>query len=347
MLTCRKSRPRTIRRWLTFVLVHLPLATGCTSDAEVRQFVDLTFDTAFVVGGTPADTTLLRPLRIRPWVDGVVVIEGAAETRVTAIDASGEVRWTYDRPGQGPGELRIPRDAATTEGGDVFVMDRANAKVIHVSPEGEFVREARLPPVNRLLNGFVKLAPDEFLVMDQTGAGVIFRPWDEGKVARLELDYPASMPERASQMVAVAPGPEPGRWVAGMRFGPSWWFAHEVSSPLRHDLVHAPGYRAHAGMQSVGGGGVQAARYEGDRWFYGAVSISWDGDEIWVLTGGGIAVGDRRNDVLDVYDVEGRYLRSHRFPAEGSFLFHVKTGSRLYLLQLDPVPAIVALDLEA
>lgn len=308
-----------------------------------RVFHPVRWDT-IAIYGSPSDTVLMMPEGMRGWGDGVVVLD-SRYSRVTAFDGGGHLRWVYRATGQGPGELLRPSDAYTLSNGDVVVLDRYNLKVVTIDPEGQFVRERRLSELN--------FSPTFLLPSDETTAlavGVGLRP----SVLDIEKGTPVSS-IRLPLSEPVLPGfrsitygaSDATRevWVLGMRFGPDWWVG-------RNEEVFGPHSYVEEVLHQYAGQQVEIApntfimdpsSVDNPDTMMGPTGIAVDGDEVFMISGGSLTIPGVHRDRLDVYSIEGRYLRTHVIPVEASNL--VKNGSRFFFLRPEPYPQLLVLEM--
>lgn len=341
----RNRRQRLLRPIIVSLLLVVA-ACGSEPSEEGRRFASALADTLFVVGGTPADTTLLNPNTIRPWMDGVVVFETEG-SRLVAIDGRGSVRWTYSRTGQGPGELLGPVDGFADPDGVVTVLDYANRKFVRVSAAGRFQDEVRLPELSRLPWEVARVSDGEALVADNSTGQVRIVDIESGStVGSLDVPLPDTVPTRANRMVALDARLDQDSWVMGLKWGPMMWLGQGNRVIDEFSLVHQPGYRLPRPTIEVADGvRMPDPTTPAPVNARGATSISFDDAGIFVLTGGSIG-GDPStgaNDIIDVYGPNGSYERSYRLPVEA--FSHAKIGSTLFLMFLDPAPGILALRL--
>jgi DNA-binding beta-propeller fold protein YncE len=84
-----------------------------------------------------------RPIGVALLPDGGLVASDADNDLVLRLDAQGNVIWiagTGTRDGGSVG-FNVPSALATDAAGDVYVTDILNARVVELSPAGEFTRE--------------------------------------------------------------------------------------------------------------------------------------------------------------------------------------------------------------
>jgi len=342
----RPTGPDAVLRCAATLLTLL--AAGCQEPVPGRVFLDIRMDTAFLYGG-PADTVLLRMFDLEAFQDGVVATDNDSG-RIVFFGPTGEVRWLYERRGQGPFEINRPWDATESRDGTLYVLDANNLKLVELSADGEPLREERLPALTSIPWGIVEVSRGELLLMTGSSRGVRWRPWEGEETPLVPLSYPDTMPSRGLFIQLVySPGTADGRWVAGMLFGPRWWSVDEAGNVTHHDFINRPGYRQMGELVDAGGG-RQVMNTPFQRSSYGALSMAVDEDGVWVLSGGGLGVDDELpGSIIDIYDLHtGEYRHSIRTHEGGEARTSriAKRGRRLYLMFEDPATRILALDLE-
>lgn len=90
------------------------------------------------VGGKAA-----RPIGVAVVPDGGLVVSDAENHKVVRLDAQDNVVWTAGtgtRAGGAEG-FNVPGALAVDGGGDVYVVDTLNARVVELSPHGGFLRQ--------------------------------------------------------------------------------------------------------------------------------------------------------------------------------------------------------------
>lgn len=134
----------------------------CTDDLDhtVRKFTPegellLTLGTS----GKPSDTgatsvdfrTIVHegapfhfPTNLALAPDGSMYIsDGYGNARVHKFAPDGRLECSWGRPGDGPGEFRVPHGIAVDDQGTVYVADRENSRIQLFSPDGKYLTEWR------------------------------------------------------------------------------------------------------------------------------------------------------------------------------------------------------------
>jgi DNA-binding beta-propeller fold protein YncE len=84
-----------------------------------------------------------RPIGVAVLPDGGLLVSDADSHQVVHLDAQGGVVWTAGtgtRAGGAEG-FNVPGALAVDSGGDVYVVDTLNARVVELSPQGVFLRQ--------------------------------------------------------------------------------------------------------------------------------------------------------------------------------------------------------------
>ncbi len=95
------------------------------------------------------------------------------ETLIKVYDQNGKHVRSFGRKGQGPGEIGLPFYLGIFQGNKVVVNDRANAKFIFYSREGELLKEVPMGKYRSITR---------FKVDSEGNFYTIFGTFDEGKV---------------------------------------------------------------------------------------------------------------------------------------------------------------------
>jgi len=69
------------------------------------------------------------------------VSDGYINSRVAKYDRNGAWVKSWGEPGQGPGQFKLPHAIAVDAQGQVYVADRANARVQVFDSDGKFLRQ--------------------------------------------------------------------------------------------------------------------------------------------------------------------------------------------------------------
>ncbi len=126
-----------------------------------RVFLQESWDTVWTLSGSLSDTVFLHPLAVLA-VDSTVYVAEYGNGVVLAMDAAtGSVRWTAGRRGNGPREFIYPVLFKTADG-MLGVADARNQRISALSADGTFARETRaeLPSV---VIGVCQLGTDVFI----------------------------------------------------------------------------------------------------------------------------------------------------------------------------------------
>jgi len=320
--------------------------TGGAPPVRSRTTVQRSWEEVFQVGGGVQDTLLQSPTGLAADGNGVYVADPSAG-RVLRFDRAGQLVFAEGRPGGGPGEFRSLRDVEVDDRGLAWVLDRGNARITILGPDGRV--EGRLP-----LEGPARSADQ--LVPLPGGRGAVVVAYDrENPFARLTMDGRiadrfgppwkdfSSLEPLASQLVTAAGG---GRWVAAFGMGDGF-FVRDGGTWRggRHSYVESlpfPEVETRGRLSEDGTGRVEE-RIAEERPVFGALSASVTGDRLAVLFGGR---SPGRGRWLDVYSLpDGRYRGSYLLP---TYFEQVAIGGGLlYGLADDPAPRLAAYRLPA
>ncbi len=103
-------------------------------DAGQRELIERgLFDITRLVVGSEGDVYLLN--------------SGSKGDMVFAVDKTGQLRKSFARQGQGPGELERPAEMFLTVDGNIFVLDSIRGKIAIFNREGSCLGEIKSPPV--------------------------------------------------------------------------------------------------------------------------------------------------------------------------------------------------------
>jgi sugar lactone lactonase YvrE len=90
----------------------------------------------------PVDGMFNQPTDIAWNADGDMYIsDGYVNSRVAKIDRNGDWVKSWGEPGQAPGQFKLPHAIAVDARGQVYVADRANARIQVFDGDGKFLRQ--------------------------------------------------------------------------------------------------------------------------------------------------------------------------------------------------------------
>jgi hypothetical protein len=301
-----------------------------------RNVVAERWDTVFVAGGEHVQDTLFSGPHRVAIAGAVVVVGDRMVERVIGLDrATGAVKWSFGRPGGGPGEFRGISDIAVARSGMIWVLDFGNGRITVLAPDGEFygVKTLRQLPA----------PPAAILPLDDRAIGMSHgapSPFMEIGLDSLELrhsfplSWPDPVPDLANTRVSLAGG-SGDTWVSAFALGPGFtvW---DGGTPRHYTYrEHIPfAIRPSEELRAMGG---DSARN-------GAVSLEVIGEEIFMLFGGRPhrkAHPGEPTVWIDVYSLQGRYLRSYRLPFHAGGM--ATDGRTFYFLVTDDIPKLIAL----
>lgn len=349
------SLPLLKRNWVwkssvcaLFTLALLSLAChetgadepGVALDQETgpRVVVSERWDTVFVAGGDSVNDTLFAGPHLMAIADSVLVVGDGMIDRLVALDRrTGRVEWTFGGRGAGPQEFRGISDIAVTAEGTIWVLDFGNGRIARLTPDGEFLGvktlhhlaapPAKILPLTDRAIAMSHGAPEPFMEIEL----------DSFELRRaFPLAWPAPVPELANTRVALADGPG-STWISAFALGPGftvWGIGEPASHPYR-DLIP---FAIRPSME--------LRRMRADSARNGAVSLEIVGEEIHMLFGGRphrAAHPAEPTVWIDIYSLEGEYLRSYRLPFDTDGM--ATDGRTFYVTTTSDAgtPAVIAL----
>ncbi len=168
---------------LSLALLPLLLACGAAGEGGSVQdtgtrVLDVTVEKLFSVGGAEAQEEWeLFSGKIEVAIDGEgrLYVLDKIHDRVTAFTRSGEASTVLGRPGQGPGEFRMPMGIRAIGLDAVSIYDPGRSAFLHYSYNGDLLGDIRfegMPTLGRAVphpDGF--LAPGRFFARGETASG--------------------------------------------------------------------------------------------------------------------------------------------------------------------------------
>lgn len=121
----------------TLLALVLVAADAVPQDANVFKGTPLAGSRVTVVGRSLALGLIVGSATT---MDGSVLLVDRSVSRVFRITAEGTLAVTYGRPGDGPGEFRLPYRVAELSDGSVLVFDLGNGRFSEFSRDGKFVK---------------------------------------------------------------------------------------------------------------------------------------------------------------------------------------------------------------
>lgn len=140
------GRPLRIRGGFALLGAALPALLACADTspgATSRSFVDVSWDTTFLVGGQLQDSLLLIP-RLLAAGAGRIYVYDYGDSRLKAFNEAGAPLWMTGRSGAGPEEFGNPFDMDVGPDGDIWLVDAGNGRLTRVSDDGDFVSSISL-----------------------------------------------------------------------------------------------------------------------------------------------------------------------------------------------------------
>lgn len=142
------STCRTIRRSLLGggAVALLATVTACAGDGVGSEASDTAREPVvqdlYRIGSVQGDRwdSFSRVSSVAFDEDGRLYVLDADARRITVVDRDGSFLFAFGRPGDGPGELRQPREITVLPSGLIAVFDPGHRGVLIFSEEGEFLR---------------------------------------------------------------------------------------------------------------------------------------------------------------------------------------------------------------
>lgn len=295
---------------------------GCEDDnPHGRNFIPVTWEETVLVEGDPDNDSLLGlPRRVVPWDDRLVVLEQTPPF-VRVFDRRGELLWTHGTEGDGPGELRIAYDAAARSSDRLLVLDLEDYVVTELDSRGGLIRTFRL---GDQVSGFHMTVRDDTLLVGSTyPAGTGFVSLENPEATRWEpLAWADTLPPEARFYLLIQPAPR--GWVTAAKVGPGF-FLHD------RDTVR---YVPFIDPRPIQDGAVLVPEV-----LLSARALMVQDDSIFMLYGGRAAHPEgERPEIVDVYALDGAYLRSYRLPMPTVHLTRVEDS--FVAVVFDPAPSL-------
>ena len=118
------------------VWVRSDLAGGSTSTTSTANSMTYKLVTTTSFG----DGEFMAPRGIAVGQDGTVVVADSDAHQIVIFNNDGTVRQTIGTRGNGTGQFNEPRGVAIDANGNIFVADTWNARVVKLSPQGEWLK---------------------------------------------------------------------------------------------------------------------------------------------------------------------------------------------------------------
>lgn len=255
--------------------------------------------------------------------------------RVTAFDLQVRFMWTYSHPGGGPGELQSVGSTGCDKTGRAWIPDRSNGKVLVLRGDGSMQREMKVTESLRRLSPIG--SGTGWYSVNTTAAGAIASAFDSNGVRTRTIEAPAELRSlNLSQRESfVAATPDGGAVVAFSWASALYRLSPQAGVTLLHRGIETIQFPKTVAYQMPDGGPTMV-RIAPDA----TPATDWlftSGDTVFVTFGGRSA---DRGRIIDAYAAtSGRYLGSTRVPVQAQSV--ALSGNTLYVLILDPVPAIV------
>lgn len=295
-----------------------------TSDRQeaVRGFLETSWDTLFVIGGSLEDTLLLKP-RIFESGNEHLYVYDYFDDRLRAFDMSGGLTWTFGRSGEGPGEFSNAFDVEVGPRGNIWVVDAGASRITVVSPSGDLVRT--IPLAGAIVRDVIPLS-DRILVTPVSPNRPFWMAIDSMGATTVEGAFPDSTLRSAHwlhRQPQVDQIPSRGNWVAMIPNGNMFYVYQELELRCRGTLIEGEPL-------------PESSEADPPVW---AVAEAAADSSVYILAKGKT---EHSLQVIDIYSLSDcEYRNSVRLPRE----FNVMTvdDGRFFLEYEEPAPTIVGL----
>lgn len=287
-----------------------------------RRFLETSWDTLFVIGGSLEDTLLLKP-RIFESGNEHLYVYDYFDDRLRAFDMSGGLTWTFGRSGDGPGEFSNAFDVEVGPRGNVWVVDAGASRITVVSPSGELVRT--IPLAGAIVRDVVPLS-DRILVTPVSPNRPFWLAIDSTGATTVEGAFPDSTLRSAHwlhRQPQVDQIPSRGIWVAMIPNGNMFYVYQKLELRCRGTLIEGEPL-------------PESSEAEPPVW---AVAEAAADSSVYILAKGKT---EHSLQVIDIYSLSDcEYRNSMRLPRK----FNVMTvdDGRFFLEYEEPVPTIMGL----
>ena len=274
---------------------------------DERDLVPWEPEVLWARGGIEDDTVLFGPWSVRGAEGQVLVLDWGGH-RVRAFDlATGDVRWSFGRRGEGPGEFQNPVDMLPLADGRTVVWDTEVGRLTWVSEDGRLGKMLNVNTVSRP-NRFCELAGGTLVALHATQDAALSALTDRGTLDALgPLPWTTLTDLDALQRQAeFATGPG-GDCVFYLTQSTGFVRVDEEGFGVPHKYVEDMGpppvvIRENETTRSTRLGEYQLAVNAG----------FIRGGEVWLAFHG---LTPRAGRLIDVFDLEtGGYLRSYELP---------------------------------
>ena len=276
-----------------------------------------------------------QPALVRACGDGVLVLD-IGLTQVIRLSRELKVLWRFGREGMGPGEFRAPMDVTCDVTGRAWIIDAANSRITRLTSTGRLDTLVALDvPAQRLAvhpNGI------DYWTMGTNPTGlVVARKFNARDVSRVPT-LPEITKVDPLQTEGWLASTVDGGIVVSFRWSSTLYRvdgAGHLRAPIgAPEPIQFPRSREYA----VGSRGQnRMIRVDPDA-LEGSLQLSVADGIAYSLFGG---AGPLKGRVVDRYDlVRDRYVNSIELPF-APYGLGVAHGV-LYVLQVDPAPAIIA-----
>ena len=317
------------------LLSPLVLLSAVAADAQpTRRMADARPTVAFRIDDASGGV-LGQPALVRACGGGIIVLD-LGLTQVIRLSRELKVLWRYGREGSGPGEFRAPMDVACDAAGRAWIVDPANSRITRLTSSGRLDTLVALEvPAQRLAvhpngNDYWTMGTDPTSLIaarkfNARGVRRVPTPPEIAKVDPLQVEGWLASTGDGGIVVSF-------RWSSTLyRVDSAGHYKTPMTAP---EPIQFPRSREYA----VGSRGQnRMVRVDPDA-SEGSLQLAVADGIAYSLFGG---AGPLKGRIVDRYDVvRDRYLNSIELTF-APYGLGVANGM-LYVLQLDPAPAVIA-----
>ena len=321
--------------FLTTLLTALHLV-ACGPETPERRILTDQWDTVDLIRPESVDdTTLLFISQVVPW-KGTYAVQDGQNRNIRRVSTRGDLLWTFERPGEGPGEAQSLVSIQVGPNGRLWAYDYRGVKMLELDGEGTVVRDRSLRGLPGIPTRFGFLGdklvvttqiPDPYMMVLDTGSLELVRavPWPWPEPATVHNNFHTVLAGGSDALVLA------------LMYGPGFMVLRgdEIE---RHRYIDPIPWQRKFRMEDHATGA--------DSTRFGAVSIAVDNGRIYMLFGGRpyrAAHPFEPTTLIDVYGLDGSYIESYRLPSHFEKMTRINGDFLLAEEAEDGMPQILRL----
>ena len=314
--------------------IDTPSSLFAPANDSERVFSDVAYDTLWVNGG-PGDTLLAMPtFPLAYGTHGLLFFDLQSQS-VLLLGDDGTVRWSYGKPGEGPGELLNVRAIDVRErDGAVILVDSGNQRMLTLNANGELVNEVPLP-ARGVVHSLSLLSDGDIALFSSRQPH--WQVWN-GERMRRNSGVPDEIQDMSFLQIQGRTTPwKDDKWVFGLGLGNGWFvFQDTVAIGVYPFVEHTPFPEVRHVRE-----GLSRSSHMVNRPASSARSLSVRGDTLYVLFGGHSSSSGR---LLDKHDLNtGEYLETNLLPHYANRAIVGANGTVFTITSAELYPTIMAL----